>query len=257
VTHVPDTRTGAGVLAALPDGGLVRLRVHLPPDASDLTGLRMLLVADVLARAAELRGMQAATTWASADQAAAREVSAAVLNIHPPARQVGLEPAASEADVHVTACTRIGDGAEHVTVHGAAEVTVARAYLPDTGSPAAGAGDALAGRDPLALRLVLLSVPLDEAVGITPDMLANAEATLAGWRNRVAVWAESPSRPVPGPVMASLRTAARQLDTVATLITLRTVATDSEMASGAKFETFLYADRVLGLDLPDQIGRLG
>jgi cysteinyl-tRNA synthetase len=36
---------------------------------------------------------------------------------------------------------------------------------------------------------------------------------------------------------------------------LHDLARDADVPAGAKFETFLYADRVLGLDLPCDIGR--
>jgi hypothetical protein len=32
---------------------------------------------------------------------------------------------------------------------------------------------------------------------------------------------------------------------------------DDGTPEGVRFETFLYADRILGLDLPGEIGRLG
>jgi hypothetical protein len=38
---------------------------------------------------------------------------------------------------------------------------------------------------------------------------------------------------------------------------LRDLTLDVDIPAGAKFETFLYADRVLGLDLPRDIGRTG
>jgi hypothetical protein len=36
---------------------------------------------------------------------------------------------------------------------------------------------------------------------------------------------------------------------------LHGLAHDDSVPAGAKFETFVYADRVLGLDLPSEIGR--
>jgi hypothetical protein len=41
------------------------------------------------------------------------------------------------------------------------------------------------------------------------------------------------------------------------LALLRDLADDDSVPAGARFETFLYADRILGLDLPRDIGRLG
>ena len=45
------------------------------------------------------------------------------------------------------------------------------------------------------------------------------------------------------------------LDTPAALRVLRSLEKDSEIPPGAKFETFVYADQLLGLDLARDIGR--
>ena len=45
------------------------------------------------------------------------------------------------------------------------------------------------------------------------------------------------------------------LDTPAALRVLRALEKDSEVPPGAKFETFVYADQLLGLDLARDIGR--
>lgn len=71
----------------------------------------------------------------------------------------------------------------------------------------------------------------------------------------MAEWAELPSRPMPGPVAAAAGTAFDALDTVSALGLLRDLIPDEDVPNGAKFETFVYADRVLGLDLPREIGR--
>jgi cysteinyl-tRNA synthetase len=42
---------------------------------------------------------------------------------------------------------------------------------------------------------------------------------------------------------------------VRVLAVLRDLSLDGDAPAGAKFETFLYADRVLGLDLPSEIGQ--
>jgi hypothetical protein len=46
------------------------------------------------------------------------------------------------------------------------------------------------------------------------------------------------------------------LDTVAILALLREVASDDEISAGERFETFMLADRVLGLDLARHIGKV-
>jgi hypothetical protein len=61
---------------------------------------------------------------------------------------------------------------------------------------------------------------------------------------------------VPARIAETMRSAFGDLDTVRVLALLRDVAADPDVPAGAKFETFLYADRVLGLDLPRDIGRV-
>jgi hypothetical protein len=61
---------------------------------------------------------------------------------------------------------------------------------------------------------------------------------------------------VPPAVAARLlRSLLDDLDTPRALQDLRRVELDSGVAPGAKFETFAYVDRVLGLDLVRQVGR--
>jgi hypothetical protein len=71
----------------------------------------------------------------------------------------------------------------------------------------------------------------------------------------VAQWAESPSRPVPAPVAERVWAAFGELDTVSALAALRGLPADASVPAGAKFETFVYADRILGLDLARDVGR--
>jgi hypothetical protein len=54
---------------------------------------------------------------------------------------------------------------------------------------------------------------------------------------------------------AVVRSAFDDLDTVHALALLRDLYLGAAAPAGAKFETFLYADRVLGLDLPSEIGQ--
>ena len=88
-------------------------------------------------------------------------------------------------------------------------------------------------------------------------MLADACATVGRWRLRVAEWAESPSKPIPKQIAEAVREAFDDLDTVAALAFLQGLVSDDSLPAGAMFETLLYADRILGLDLPRDIGRAG
>ena len=110
-------------------------------------------------------------------------------------------------------------------------------------------------REPLAVRFALLSFPYHQPAELTGEVLAEARTTVGHWRLRVAEWAESPSRPVPAQIAETVRSAFDDLDTVSVLALLRGLASDADLPPGVKFETFLYADRILGLDLPRDIGR--
>ena len=96
----------------------------------------------------------------------------------------------------------------------------------------------------------------NQSADLTQAMLASARKTVASWRHQVADWAESPSRPIPAQLAETIRDALGALDTTSLLALLHDLAQDADVPAGAKFETFLYADRVLGLDLPRDIGRV-
>jgi hypothetical protein len=228
---------------------------------SGITTLRVLLVADLLARTAELRGLQVLTVLEISDpageQAAAVESGATALGIHPPAARTSPHDAPSPlggpADVHV-----VSHGAS--VDHGASGLSVAvgAAHLDGAESHADPAAEGLLagrGHDPLAVRLALMSFPGHRPADLTGDVLTDARATLASWRQQVARWAESPSRPIPAPIADEAWAAFGDLDTVSALTLLRGLLPDASVPAGAKFETFVYADRILGLDLARDIGQ--
>ncbi|MGW2747995.1 hypothetical protein [Streptomyces sp. NPDC001450] len=111
--------------------------------------------------------------------------------------------------------------------------------------------------DPTALRLALLSVPRNTAVRLDADGLGEAARILARWRRAVAGWARQPSRPVPDAVRVRLRAAWEDdLDLPGVLAVLRDVASEPGLPDGARFETYVYADRLLALDLARDLGSL-
>ena len=57
------------------------------------------------------------------------------------------------------------------------------------------------------------------------------------------------------PVAEAVRAAFSDLDTVSTLGLLGGLAQDASVPAGTEFETFVYADRILGLDLAREVGR--
>jgi cysteinyl-tRNA synthetase len=112
------------------------------------------------------------------------------------------------------------------------------------------------GLDPLALRLAFLQNRYRQQMNLTWDALVAADALLARWRGRVAQWATQPSAAMPAEVVEPLvRALDDDLDTVRVIIALRDLERSSDVSDGAKFETFAYIDRVLGLDLVRTVGQ--
>ncbi|MEU3661193.1 hypothetical protein AB0E77_15765 [Streptomyces sp. NPDC032940] len=236
--RILDARTGEPVPAAPVRRGFTRVEAHVP--GRDTTGLRVLLVADVLVRALELDGTPVWALLTGAGERDGLRVEAAALGIRPfedgPGGPGG--PAASQA-LHV-----VPEGA---VVSEGATVAVAPA---DPAGP-----DTLAGADPYALRLALLERHRSTPVHLDAGVLDDAGATLVRLRRAVAAWARQPSRPVPGEVRDRLRAAWEDdLDTPALLRVLHGTETDPGIPDGARFETFAHADRLLGLDLTREVG---
>jgi hypothetical protein len=263
VIRLLDARTGSPTEVRPAQPGVLRICANVPGgDAgSGVTALRVLLAADLLARVAELSGLQVLTALATDDPAggpaSALERDAAALGIHPPTARTSSRDAPSSLggpiDVHLV----VRDAGQDPGPDGLPAV-VDTAYLsPPGGRADAGDGSLPAGpgRDPLAVRLALMSFPISLAAGVTGQALDRAGETLGSWRRQVARWAESPSRPIPAPITEAARAAFSDLDTAAALALLHRLAPDASVPAGAKFETFVYADRILGLDLAREVGR--
>lgn len=113
------------------------------------------------------------------------------------------------------------------------------------------------GLDPLAARLALLETHYRADLPHTRTDLAAADSSLTALRRRVAGWAESPGRP---PERAYVEEAVAyldaDLDTPAALSCLSRLAEDDSVPPGAKFETAVELDMILGLDLVRLVGRL-
>lgn len=245
MVSVRDAATGR--LVALPKrGGVLGVCVHAERSGTQVstTNLRLLLVADVLMRAVELTGVQVLTvlTGVRPDEAAELVAAANRWTIRPPVTVVaGGDPASTlgaPIGAHIikgSTSRRALDG-----------VVLAVGPVTD---------DATSERvDPAAARLTLLSHRYSEPADLSAA--SAAEDRLERWRALVAGWAGSPSRPIPsryrGRAEASL---ADDLDTAAVLRLLDDIDGDQTVADGAKFETFAFLDRVLGLALTSAIGQ--
>lgn len=112
------------------------------------------------------------------------------------------------------------------------------------------------GIDPLALRLFFLTGRYRQQMNLTWDALSGADRRLRRWRSRVADWADAPSEAMPSAYATRLREALDDdLDTPSVLVVLADLERDDDVPAGAKFETFAWVDRVLGLDVVRDVGR--
>nr|WP_145486163.1 MULTISPECIES: hypothetical protein [Streptomyces] len=244
--RILDARTGESVAAAPARRGLTRIEARAP--APGLTSLRVLLTADLLARALELNGLQA---WPTAPgQSPKLRPAADALAVRPFEEAHG--PGFAETGVvRVTAREADPAAGSDGPVVAVAPVVWAGGEEPPLSGPALLA-------DPTALRLALLSVPHGETVTLDEATLRGAAERLAGWRRDVAGWARGPSRPVPEAVRTRLTEAWEDdLGMPGVLAALTAAAADPAVADGARFETFAYADRLLALELARDLGTLG
>lgn len=237
VLRIIDARTGEPVDAAPARRGLTRVQAHAP--GFDTTALRVLIVADLLVRALELGGTPVWSLLTAPREHAELRAGAAALGIRPFEESRDLSAGLGEAQViHVA-----GEDApapDGVLV-GVAPVE-SPAAVPDV-------------PDPAVLRLALLSQRRGLPVRLDTEALDEAQRTLAHWRRAVADWARRPSRPIPDEVRAQLRAAWEDdLDVGGVLRVLRWVETAPDVPDGARFETYAYADRILGLELTRDLG---
>ncbi|MFJ1729743.1 hypothetical protein [Streptomyces sp. NPDC088254] len=236
--RIIDARTGEYVTAAPARRGLTRVEAHASGD--DTGALRVLLVADVLVRALELGGTPVLATLTAGEEPAKLRAAAAALGIRPFEEGRGAGDGVGGAQ------------ALHVVRAGAETPDGVRIGVGPVLTPASASRDT----DPAVLRLALLSHRHGEPVALDETALVAARDTLVRWRGAVADWARRPSRPVPEEVRGRLRAAWEDdLDVPEVLRTLRRVEeAGPQLPDGARFETYAYADRLLGLELTRDLG---
>jgi hypothetical protein len=241
---------------------MLRISAFLTPTTSeaDWTGIRVLLIADIMARVAELRGLQALTAVVFDGEPPTRRHSAeravASLGMHPPAARASSLRAAAEllggpVDVHI-----VGPGGGDEGLPGpVAAAGDTRIHTATGGSCRGGALSTPGDIDPLAIRLGLMYHDQNHPALLDDAGLARASDAIHQWRDKVADWAQSPSRPVPPNIKAAFDAAFDDLDTPRALTVLDEITRHPDTPDGAKFEVFAFADRVLGLELVRDIGR--
>ncbi|RFU42236.1 hypothetical protein DZF91_07760 [Actinomadura logoneensis] len=220
------------------------LRVHVLAG----TDLRGLVVADLLRRLADRRGRRVLLSGEAGDAGAGTGAGADA---------GGGADTGGGADAGVRGdLSEYGVGPLYPDAPERADLYVApRAHEADAWTlvvpPASGSFEG----DPLAVRLAFLSAHYREP--LHADVEA-AEARLRGWRADVAEWANAPGRPMHRPSAAEAEAAlADDLDTPAALAVLDRIASDASLAPGAKLETFIHLDLLLGLNVVADIGRTG
>ncbi|WP_324784870.1 hypothetical protein [Streptomyces sp. H51] len=239
--RITDARTGEPVDATPTRRGLTRVVAHAP--GHDTTALRVLLVADLLVRALELGGTPVWALLAGRREREELRAAAAALGVRPfeDGPETGPGPGGARV-IHVAA--------EDGPVPDGVRVAVAAATADAPGGDTPATAD-----DPSVLRLALLSRRRTAPARLDAAALTDARDTLARWRGAVAAWARRPSRPVPDEVRGRLRAAWEDdLDLPAVLEVLTRVENDPGLPDGARFETYAYADRLLGLDLTRDLG---
>jgi len=176
-------------------------------------------------------------TGADAERARALRAAWDGLNIYP------AEFAATPADPLDVAVARDG------------EAGGSPAYRLEPGQVQPQAADGT-GLDPLALRLVLLEHHYREPATLSREVLEAADQKLRHWREMVADWARSPSKPMCAQYTEDILGAfGNDLDTPAAVRSLAALAADSELPAGTKFESFAYYDQLFGLDFARDVGR--
>ena len=140
-------------------------------------------------------------------------------------------------------------------VHGEHLLFEGRKMAKSTGNVVLVSDVVARGFDPLALRLAFLSSRYRQQANLSWDSIAAAGKTLDRWRASVAAWAEEPSQAMDPDVRAAVLEAFEDdLDSPRALQVLRAFE-KTDASAGCKFETFAWADRLLGLDLVRLVGQ--
>jgi hypothetical protein len=204
--------------------------------------LRSCLVADLVRRVAERHNLRV-SVW---QQAPGGE---------PAGAGQALRTAWDELNIHPAELAAAPPDPLDVAVAGAGQPGGSPGHRLQPGEVRPGA-PGITGLAPLAVRLAFLERHYREPADLDRDGIETADQALRHWRELVAGWARSPSKPMcaqyTGDVLGAFDD---DLDTPAALRTLRGLAADSEIPPGSKFESFAYLDRLLGLDLASEVGR--
>ena len=143
-------------------------------------------------------------------------------------------------------------GAETVDlwVHGEHLLFEGRKMSKSAGNVVLLADVVLHGFDPLSTRLCFLENRFRSQMDLTWSALEIADAQLDKWRRKTALWGDSTESKVD---LAFLEAIENDLDTPRALQRLRIIEKSNEISDLDKRAIFLYADKVLGLELTRQV----
>jgi cysteinyl-tRNA synthetase len=112
------------------------------------------------------------------------------------------------------------------------------------------------GLDPLAIRLAFLRTRYRQQTDLSWSAIEAADKTIGRWRRDVAIWAESPSKPMAKEYVDRIEAAfADDLDTPRAVVALQELFADDSIDNGARFETAASVDDLFGLDLVREVGK--
>jgi hypothetical protein len=110
--------------------------------------------------------------------------------------------------------------------------------------------------DPLCVRLAVLRERYRDPDVMDGDLVVAAATDLAHWRESMAQWATEAGRPMDRAYATRAEEAlADDLDSPTALAVLDELTADPRVEPGAKLETVIHLDLILGLDLVSGIGR--
>ena len=244
-------------------GGWLRVSVRGLANSPDSghSNLRVLLVADVLHRV--VKDLHAGHVQLAVVRPSRATETDGQLRLALPftPEMLGIRPSLGVGDCLDPAAELLGQGCD-VIVERSAGARVSSPHNGESHGPLTlGVGEVTEPvpaqpREPLATRLALLRHPRGEPVSLTAATLDQAEQTLHEWRRNIAAWAEHPSAPMHPATVESARTALDDnLDVPAVLGLLPQLIDNPAVSPGAKFETFVFLDQVLALDLARNVGQ--
>jgi hypothetical protein len=243
-----DPLAGTRLPIAVAPGEVLAVAVVMPARSDPLTGMRVLITADLVCRVLEdIHSAQALLAVISEDRAVVQELLAGDLMVRPAAVVAATVPEA-HADLG-TALDLL------VTAAGGDEQSCASLAVTMPVGPVT-ATTAWADVDPVTLRFAMLCTDYAVPLELSNAVVQRCEAALGRWRQRLDEWSRHPSHPITAEWRSGAVAAVDDDLDVARLTAMMVELEDAKgVEPGAKFEAFAFVDRVLAVDLTRELGR--